>query len=187
MGVPKGCILSVTLFSVKINTIVKAICPDVDCSLYVDDFVICFRSRNMNIIDRQLSTVSQQTPDAVWRNWLQIFKSSKRNVCTFVIYIRGVHADPKLYLYKTKIEVVSEFKFLGGIFDRKPHISAPQKKCKKALNPIKVVAHSEWGADRKVLLRLNRSLVCSKIDHWSVVYRSACKSYLKILNVLRIP
>ena len=40
MGVPQGCILSVTLLSVKINSIVKTICPGVDCSLYVDDFVI---------------------------------------------------------------------------------------------------------------------------------------------------
>ena len=40
MGVPQGCILSVTLFGVRINNIVKAINPVVDCSLYVDDFVI---------------------------------------------------------------------------------------------------------------------------------------------------
>ena len=72
--------------------------------------------------------------------------------------LRGVDPDPELYLDKTKIEVVSEFKFLGIIFDRKlsflPHITTLKKKCKKALNLLKVVAHSEWGADRKVLLRL---------------------------------
>ena len=54
MGVPQGCNFSVTLFSVKINSIVKAICTGVDCSLYVDNIVICFRSRNMNIIKRKL-------------------------------------------------------------------------------------------------------------------------------------
>ena len=54
MGVPQGCILSVTLFSIKINSIVKAINPGVECSLYVDDFVICLRARNMNTIERQL-------------------------------------------------------------------------------------------------------------------------------------
>ena len=42
-GVPKGCILSVTLFSIKINNIVKSLNPGVDCSLYVDDFLICYR------------------------------------------------------------------------------------------------------------------------------------------------
>ena len=102
--------------------------------------------------------------------------------------LRGVHPDPELYLDKTKIEVVSEFKFLGVIFDRKlsflPHITALKKKCKKALNLLKVVAHSEWGADRKVLLRLYRSLIRSKLDYGFIVYGSARKSYLKILDTI---
>ena len=37
-GVPQGNILSVTLFSLKIDNIVRLLC--VDCSLYVDDFLI---------------------------------------------------------------------------------------------------------------------------------------------------
>ena len=37
-GVPQGSILSVTLFSLKINNIVKTLNPCVDCLLYVDDF-----------------------------------------------------------------------------------------------------------------------------------------------------
>ena len=38
------------------------------------------------------------------------------------------------------------------------------------------------GADRKVLLRLYRSLVRSKLDYGSIVYGSARKSYLKVLD-----
>ena len=37
-GVPQGSILSVTLFSLNINSIIKCLSPGVDCSLYVDDF-----------------------------------------------------------------------------------------------------------------------------------------------------
>ena len=44
MGVPQGSILSVTLFSVNINSITQCLKPGVDCSLYVDDFQICYRS-----------------------------------------------------------------------------------------------------------------------------------------------
>ena len=36
----QGSILSVTLFSLKINNIVKCLNPGVDCSLYVDDFLL---------------------------------------------------------------------------------------------------------------------------------------------------
>ena len=38
MGVPQGSILSVTLFSLKINSLVKVLGKDVEGSLYVDDF-----------------------------------------------------------------------------------------------------------------------------------------------------
>ena len=41
-GVPQGAILSTTLFNVKINDIVKQVDPGVECSLYVDDFVIIY-------------------------------------------------------------------------------------------------------------------------------------------------
>ena len=57
MGVPQGSILSVTLFSVKISSIVKSVCPGVECFLYVDDFCICYRSKHMYTIERQLQQV----------------------------------------------------------------------------------------------------------------------------------
>jgi len=54
MGVPQGGILSVTLFCLKINSIIKAVCPGVDYSLYVDDFLICYCSKHIHIIERHL-------------------------------------------------------------------------------------------------------------------------------------
>ena len=53
-GVSQGSILSVILFNLKINNIVKTLNPGVDCLLYVDDFLICYRSKNMHTIERQL-------------------------------------------------------------------------------------------------------------------------------------
>ena len=54
MGVPQGSVLSVTLFSLKINSIVSCLTTGVKCSLYVDDFLACCRSRQMRSIERQL-------------------------------------------------------------------------------------------------------------------------------------
>jgi len=60
MGVPQGSILSVTLFCLKINSIIKAISPGVECSLYMDDFLICYRSKHTH--NRMaFAAVSQQT------------------------------------------------------------------------------------------------------------------------------
>ena len=129
IGAPQGCILSVTLFSVRINSIVKAICPGVHCSLYVDDFVTCFRSRNMNIIERQLQQCLNKLQTWSEENGFKFSKS--KTDCMYLSNLRGVQPDPELYLDKTKTEVVSEFKSLGVIFDKKlsflPHIIAFKK------------------------------------------------------------
>ena len=53
-GVPHGSILAVTLFSITINSIMKCLGNDIDGSLFVDDFLICYQSKHMNTIERQL-------------------------------------------------------------------------------------------------------------------------------------
>ena len=52
-GVPQGAILSTALFNVKINDIVKQVDPGVECSLYVDDFVIMYKSPTIDAIQRK--------------------------------------------------------------------------------------------------------------------------------------
>ena len=49
MGVPQGSILSVTLFRLKINSLADVLKNDMQGSLYVDDFVLCYKSKNMNL------------------------------------------------------------------------------------------------------------------------------------------
>ena len=53
-GVPQCGILSTTLFNIKFDNIVKCLDNLTDCSLYVDDFCICFRSKSMRTIERHL-------------------------------------------------------------------------------------------------------------------------------------
>ena len=113
-GVPQGSVLS-TLFSIKINDIVKCLGNLTDCLLYVDDFCICYRSKSMAKIKRQLQ-----------QNLNKIEK------------LRKLQDDPVLHLYGSPIPVVEESKFLGILFDRKlsfiPHIKYLKAKCLKALN-----------------------------------------------------
>ena len=54
--------------------------------------------------------------------------------------------------------------------------------CQKTLNILRVVAHTDWGADKKTLLLLYRALVRSKLDYGCVVYGSARESLLKMLD-----
>jgi len=65
--------------------------------------------------------------------------------------LRKPHLDPTLILYGTAIPVVQEVKFLGLIFDSKltflPHLRYLKKKCMKALNLLRILANTSWGAD----------------------------------------
>ena len=51
-------------------------------------------------------------------------------------------------------------------------------KCLKALN------HTSWGADRTTILHLYRSLTRTKLEYGSIVYGSARKSYLQMLDTV---
>ena len=57
------------------------------------------------------------------------------------------------------------------IFDRKLSFIS-------AINLLRVVAHTSWGAYQQTLLHLYRSLIISKLDYDCVVYGSARPSYL---------
>ena len=94
--------------------------------------------------------------------------------------------DLNSLLGKTPIKVVREAKFLGVIFDTKltfkNHIQYLKTSCQKALNILRVVGHTDWGADRIVLLRRYRSLIRSKLDYGCIVYGSARRLILKQLD-----
>ena len=185
-GVPQGAILSTTLFNVKLNDIINCLDYKTDSSLYVDDFCICFRSKNMRTIERHLQQCLNRIEDWATRNGFKFSKSKTQ--CVHFCQQRKIHNDPALYIYGSQIPVVAESKFLGVIFDRKlsfiPHIKYVKAKCLKALNLLKVLSHTSWGADRTTLLHLYRSLIRSKLDYGSIVYGSARKSYLQILDTV---
>ena len=115
------------------------------------------------------------------------FKISKNKTrCVHFCQLRKMHNDPLIKLEHTDIPVVDEFKFMGIMFDGKlsyiPHIKYLKTKTTRDQEPLQVVAHTKWGADRQTLLKLYRALVRSQLDYGSFIYRSARKSYIKKLD-----
>ena len=112
--------------------------------------------------------------------------STSKTVCIHFHQQYVFFPDTNILLGKTPIKVVKEAKFLGLIFDTKltlkNHIQYLKTSCQKALDIFRVVGHTDWVADRIVLLRLYRSLVRSKLDYGCIVYRSARRSILKQLD-----
>ena len=191
MGVPQGSILSVTLFVLKINKLAEIIDDDVLRSLFVDDFQICYRSMTMNLVERHIQDNLDKISEWATKNGFKF--SFEKTVCVHFWKHKSTR-PPKLVIKvpdgpPTKrnkaIKSVAKTKFLGLIWDRKltfeNHILYLRGKCLKAINMLKVLSHTDWGADTHTLLKLYRSQIRSKLDYGCVVYSSASHTQLEKL------
>ena len=129
MGVPQGSILSVTLFSIKINSLAQVLKDNIDGSLYVDDFLICYRGKNMNNIERQLQLCLNRIEKWAMENGFKF--STAKTVGMHFCNKRKMHPDPELTLYNNPIKIVKETTFLGLIFDSKLNFLQPYQNVKK--------------------------------------------------------
>ena len=185
-GVPQGSILSPILFNIKLNNIIKSIPTNVEKSLYVDDLAIYFRGRTMSVVERQIQQALKSIECFADENGFRF--SIQKTKCVHFCR-RPLHPHPSLKLYNNIIDVIPEIKFLGILFDKKltfkPHIDYLKKKCQKAMNLLRVVSSSAWGADRTTLLMLYKSLIRSRLDYGCVIYGSARPSYLSRLDPIK--
>ena len=138
----------------------------IDCSLYVDEFCNCYRSKSMETNERQLQQSLNKIEKWATSNGFKFWKSKKK--CLHFCQLHKQHYDPVLQLYGSPIPVVEESKFLGMIFDRKlsfiRHIKYLKAKSLKALNLLKVLSHTFWGGNQTTLLNSVSSPV--KIRLW---------------------
>ena len=187
-GVPQGSILSPILFEIKMDSITKTLKENIDCSLYVDDFLICYKSKsNIDTIERQLQLQLNRLEEWANKNGFKFSPSKTHSVhfCRKTSCVR----EPELKLYNQKLKCENQARFLGLIFDKKltflPHLKDTKLRCQKALNLLKILSNPEWGGDTEILLHLYHSMVRSKLDYGCQVYGSARKSYLKLLDPIQ--
>lgn len=187
-GVPQGSVLSVTLFVMKIDQIVNQIPADLNfhSSLFVDDLQISYTHTDLNVVEEKLQAAIDRVSNWASMNGFK-FSASK----TFAIHftkIPGIHLPPTIKLNGTNIPVKESGKFLGLVFDSKltwkPHIAQLKTNCTKALNILKSLVSTNWGADQEMLMHLYRALVRSRLDYGAIVYGSACDTTLKTLDVI---
>ena len=159
----------------------KQVDPGVECSLYVDDFVIMYRSPTIDAIQRKLQNTINRLEKWTLENGSTI---SKNKTVAMHFCPDKKCMDPVLKLDNDPIQFVKEAKFLGLIWDTKltfePHIKYLKARCRKSLNILKVISRTEWGTDQTTLLY--RSLVRSKLDYGCIVYGSASKTALDKLD-----
>ena len=79
MGVPQGSILSLALFSIKINNIVKSVLTGIDCSLFGDNFALCVSGKMLNRVERAIQLCVNSIQKWVSENGFKF--STSKTVC----------------------------------------------------------------------------------------------------------
>ncbi|GBN92942.1 putative RNA-directed DNA polymerase from transposon BS [Araneus ventricosus] len=183
-GVPQGSVLSITLFSIKINGILNQLPFTVKGFLYVDDLYVSCAGEDMNVIQRQVQTAINNIQTWSVKNGFTF--STTKTAGVHFCRKRKLHLDPEIQLDGHKISFVNEIRFLGIVFDKKltflPHIKTLRKRCEQALNILRVLSSTSWGADQPSMMRIYRSTILSKIDYGCTIYGSARKSVLQKLD-----
>lgn len=54
----------------------------------------------------------------------------------------------------------------------------------RALDILRVHAHTDWGSDRESLLAIYRALIRSKLDYASTIYGAARSTYIRSINTI---
>lgn len=185
-GLPQGSVLSPTLFSIAINDITKQLEPDVNSTLYVDDFTIYksahSEAHSTRVLQNTINRLEQWT-----RTKGMIFSSEKTVAVKFEKRRKG--NEPQLTLRGSVIEIKESTSYLGLILDKRlnwrNHVEHLRAKCTSATNLIKHLSHLSWGADRQTLLHLYTALVKSKLDYGAEIYGTSTTGVLKRLDPIQ--
>ena len=86
-----------------------------------------------------------------------------------------------------EVQFVSKFKYLGVTLDSprltwKPHIQELAFASNKRANILKALSARAWGADKKTLIMLYKSLVLSKLNYGAELFSTASKENLSTLD-----
>ena len=187
-GVPQGSVLSGTLFTLAINNIVKQLPTGVQNNLYMDDFTMYYAASNIRHAERILNLAI--TKIDYWATSVGFqFSIEKTQAMLFYRDSRWKKGEGITLKMRDHIIPINQtVKFLGLIFDThlnwKNHIAYVKAKCKSALNLLKKLSHTNWGADRHTLMMLYKTTVLSILDYGSQIYGSASEAVLKSLDAV---
>ena len=137
--------LAVTCFGLNINELPSCVARDIFRALFVDDLVVCFRGCSLDTIRRHLQQAVNAIQEWATKNGFR-FAAHKCKVVHFPATRSWAQRPPLWGLETHFCQWRSQQNSLvcGGTIGHpscKKHISVLKKKCKEALNLIRVVAH----------------------------------------------
>ena len=151
IAVAQLSILSVILFLIKIDKIITYLLPKINGSLYVNDFLICYSSKNMATIERKIQQCINKILRCTMKNDFKI--SNNKTKYMHFCQIHKMHNQSTLTLNGSEITITQQYNFLGITLDPKlsfiPHIKQLKIKYNQTVQLLRNVAHTYCGAHKK--------------------------------------
>ena len=175
-------------WDVIINDIPTPRDPATKSSIFADDSSAWRSGKNIGLLSREI----QKHLDKVssWADkWGFKLSETKTTAVLFTNSLKIDLSSIKLSIKGINIKLANEAKFLGVTFDRRLtwgiHITNVETKCKKTINLMRSVSGNKWGASKKALLIIYRTLIRSRLDYGCEAYYTASKIHLAKLDQIQ--
>lgn len=174
VGLPQGCILSPSLYSIYTRKLHSIIPPECKMIEFADDIAISYRNKDakkcIEVLQNCLNTLSEYLSN----RGLHICPQKTKLILFNKLKIDINDTNQSLKINEFNIYPSTHTKFLGITFDYKlsfdQHFASLLKKLNKTLNIIKFLRGTWWGAHPYILLTIYRALIRSCIEYGCLIF-----------------
>ena len=162
----------------------------ISCSVVRWWFLLLWMWFRYNHLESTMSTLFICSVQLVWRMWVCGFKISSSKSPAILFTRKHDPAPISLILRDgTRQQMKNEYKYFKLTFQRNgtysKHVQNVAVKCRARLNVIRMLKCTSWGAGKRSLLTVCRSLVRSVIEYGSEAYFFTSPNLLKPLHKIQ--
>ena len=183
-GLPQGSGLSTILFILLLSTLPKV--EPVKSKEFADDVSYSITAKTLEDAEFLMQDAIERFDEWTKAKGLRINNQKTKVMC----FTGKKDKTPRLMLNNEELDVVTTFRYLGFMLDApsltwKSHIEHLQSECQSALNVMRSMANTKYGADRESLLNIYQGLIKGKINYSCALLISTSKSNMDKLEVIQ--
>lgn len=183
-GVPQGSVLAVTFFLLAINSIHEWLPKDITIKLYADDITIAITSRCARWTRQRVQNTLKQLE--AWCSATGFTVSIQKSTIMHIGSRKKLLKQPAPIFLQQPIKITKTTRMLGIWLDHKlnfkHHIQVKREECKQVIALMRCIGGTNFGADRKSLLRILNTMLIPRLIYGAPIISGANNKDLSRLS-----